>query len=379
MVAEDDRRLLDLIGHTYDAALDSSQWEGLAPRIARTFNSSSTALFILNTRDGSAPSLSTTANYTQQILDDYKAHYWQHDLWVNSAKQIAPARVCTSKDLVADKALERTEFCSDWLSKLDIFYIVGAFFPVSDGEFAIYGTHRPRSLGHYEQNDADAVAAFLPHLQRALQLRRRLAQPEIERSATLEALDRTGTATLVVAGNGRILYANPQAERLLCSGDAIRAVDGRLGTTDRASSQRLAALVGRVTETASGRGSAAGGAMAVSRGDRLPLTVLVAPFRPARNGVGSPVPAAILFIRDPEQSSLSKTALQELFGLTPAEACMATALASGISVEEFVASNRVSLNTARTHLKAVFAKTGTRRQAELVALILQTVSVLAPE
>jgi DNA-binding CsgD family transcriptional regulator len=108
----------------------------------------------------------------------------------------------------------------------------------------------------------------------------------------------------------------------------------------------------------------------------LPLSVLVAPFRPARDGFGAPLPAAILFIHDPEHGGLSQPLLQELFALTPAEAAVAAALACGRTVEAIATDCGISLNTARTHLKRIFAKTGTRRQAEAVALLARSVATL---
>ena len=57
------------------------------------------------------------------------------------------------------------------------------------------------------------------------------------------------------------------------------------------------------------------------------------------------------------------------FGLTAAEAKLAAKLASGSGIEGAAASLGVSRETARTQLKAVFGKTNTRRQAELVALV----------
>jgi DNA-binding CsgD family transcriptional regulator len=101
----------------------------------------------------------------------------------------------------------------------------------------------------------------------------------------------------------------------------------------------------------------------------LPLSVLVAPFRPARDGFGAPLPAAIL-------CGLSQPLLQELFALTPAEAAVAAALACGRTVEAIATDCGISLNTARTHLKRIFAKTGTRRQAEAVALLARSVATL---
>src|SRR5690348_11800972 len=103
---------------------------------------------------------------------------------------------------------------------------------------------------------------------------------------------------------------------------------------------------------------------------------MVAPLRPAKDGFGGSIPAAIVFIRDAEQSTPSIEALRGLFGLTAAEAGVALAIAKGRSLDAIAASHRVSLNTARTHLKNILSKTGTRRQAELVALLLRSVATM---
>jgi len=73
-------------------------------------------------------------------------------------------------------------------------------------------------------------------------------------------------------------------------------------------------------------------------------------------------PRAILFITDPEEAAVvRRESLRQDFGLTPAEA--------GFTREILKADG---LQAARTHLAHVFGKTGTRRQAELVRLILQS-------
>jgi DNA-binding CsgD family transcriptional regulator len=63
--------------------------------------------------------------------------------------------------------------------------------------------------------------------------------------------------------------------------------------------------------------------------------------------------------------------VRELYGLTPAEAAITAALALGRSVEDAAKAKRVSLATLRSHLRSIFAKTGTRRQAELVSIALR--------
>lgn len=77
-----------------------------------------------------------------------------------------------------------------------------------------------------------------------------------------------------------------------------------------------------------------------------------------------------------EADGPSALALRELFGLTAAEARFAVALAEGAAVEEIASRLGISMNTARTHLKAILAKTGTNRQAQLVAVLLRSVATL---
>jgi DNA-binding CsgD family transcriptional regulator len=79
---------------------------------------------------------------------------------------------------------------------------------------------------------------------------------------------------------------------------------------------------------------------------------------------------AVIVLVDPEKGQHPPEALlRSLFGLTPAEARLATLLGGGHSLT--VAAERIGVAkaTARTQLKAIFEKTQARRQAELVALL----------
>ena len=62
--------------------------------------------------------------------------------------------------------------------------------------------------------------------------------------------------------------------------------------------------------------------------------------------------------------------LRAEFGLTKAEARLASYLADGASLASMAQAFDVKLTTIRSQLQQVFAKTGTSRQAELVALLL---------
>ena len=57
--------------------------------------------------------------------------------------------------------------------------------------------------------------------------------------------------------------------------------------------------------------------------------------------------------------------------LTPAELRVAPGISRGESLAEIARTHGISVKTVRTQLKAVFAKTGTHRQAELAAMMLR--------
>ena len=58
--------------------------------------------------------------------------------------------------------------------------------------------------------------------------------------------------------------------------------------------------------------------------------------------------------------------LKEVYGLTPAEVRVALAIADGETINRYADRRGISRNTAVSQLKRAFAKTGVRRQSELV-------------
>ena len=89
------------------------------------------------------------------------------------------------------------------------------------------------------------------------------------------------------------------------------------------------------------------------------------------------MPSVAVFISDPGHAvEPRKQAIASLFGLTPAEAGLSLQLANGLTLDEAAEVLSVSRNTARAHLRAVFAKTGVTRQSGLVRLILSSVAPL---
>jgi DNA-binding CsgD family transcriptional regulator len=362
--------LLELIDDVYAAAVDEGRWMDLAPQIARTFQSTSTTLLM---QYADQPQILSVTKNIEGGMKEYRDYYWQRDIWVQRGDQLG--LVGASKDIVSDSEFQETEFYRDWCRKLGVFYVVGAVFPTGENRLGVLGVHRPRSVGTYEEEDKYLVSKFVPHLQRALRVRDQLAQAAIREHVSLAALDRSETATLLVTADSRIIYANPQADVLLTVGTVIRSRNGLLAATSKNDAERLSALI---RQTSGGTQAATtDGIMSLRRLNQRPLSVLVAPFRMVWSG--HPAAGAIVFVRDPNRSMSAIATLRELFHLTPTEARIAQALANGKTIAEIASAHRATLQTVRKQLKIIFAKTGTNRQAQCIAVILRSVATIARE
>ena len=101
------------------------------------------------------------------------------------------------------------------------------------------------------------------------------------------------------------------------------------------------------------------------------LSVTVSSGKEPAGPCGQTSPVVVVSIRRATPTRLpSVETMQATFDLTPAEAKMAHEVLKGDGVTACARRLGVTTNTARTHLNRVFDKTGTRRQAELVGLLL---------
>src|SRR5207247_10282806 len=140
----------------------------------------------------------------------------------------------------------------------------------------------------------------------------------------------------------------------------------------REETARLRELTQLALVARNAKGSYPGGAIALTRRrSERPLHLLIAPLPRYRAVLPEPRAACIVFVSDPDlHPEPDDELLQRHYGLTATEARVAALLVQGMNVKRVAEEMNVTLNTTRTHLKRVFAKTNTKRQSELVTLVL---------
>jgi DNA-binding CsgD family transcriptional regulator len=213
---------------------------------------------------------------------------------------------------------------------------------------------------------------LLPHLERALELTWQFARERSARHALLDVLDQLPTAIVVVDGEAHPVMVNAAAEGILAMGDGVLVNGKRLLALWPVERARLSQLIAAACAAANGDAAGAGGHLTITRPSGCqPFLVSVSRLpRTYRDLAGRRKRVAAVIIKDPHlapQASIGgRREIAELYELTRAEGRLLGLILDGLGLFEAADRLGVSRNTARTHMKRIYAKTGARRQAELI-------------
>lgn len=187
---------------------------------------------------------------------------------------------------------------------------------------------------------------------------------------------------LVVDGNGRVIHMNEAAEALVSRQHTpLRLKDGHIQAANQPDTHRIQRLIATACSSENGATPEIGGSLlmlAHGKTAATGLAVSIAPLADSRLFEGGHQRRAAIMTNEVAPRNLEdfETGLRELFGLTRAEAKLAISLACGLSLKDSTKSTNLTVKTGRSYLERIFAKTGTRQQSELVA-VLKTVQPLS--
>jgi DNA-binding CsgD family transcriptional regulator len=357
-----------VIASIYDAAVEPNLWNAALERVAHAFSATTSTLLTFGLDTPSATFIASY-NHMPECLDLYARHYVNLDVWNPGIAKLTTGKVATTEDLFPHDELLKTEFYNDFLTDFDVVYGLGGFVERSEGNAVMMGVQRGVRAGDYDREDAHRLELLYQHVRRALVIGRSFDTLTVREAALRETLDRLPTAILIVDRYARALIVNAAARKLIAQRDGLLDEPHglRCGST-------AATAVFRNEVIAASHGVVASGSGIVRlprAGNARQLAARITPLgRLARERLGLGVPAAAVFIDDPDAAPRpTPELLREVFGLSGAEARLVALLASGDTLHSAADQLRVSRETLRTLLRRVFDKTGTRRQSELMALV----------
>lgn len=314
--------------------------------------------------------LSASSNFDAAARRDYATHYHDLNPWFQQAKSMPPPVIVRGEELIDTEALVMTEFGADWCPHVGILYMMGGTYRLPGGLIGGSGVHRTRRQGPFTNDAMHLYQLLMRHFANAVSMMVRLNLQPGQGPVAEKIIEALDIGAILVREDRTVLQANRTAEAVLRRKRWLTVVDGRLRTVHYGSQGILSRQIALSARTAAGSGTDPGAVLRLDPSGADPLAVLVVPFRVAHDVLAGALPTVLVLFRDPESDTAPPPiALKQAYDLSDAESRLVALLVGGNSLTQAARVAGISLNTAKTQLRSVFARTGFSRQTDLVAEI----------
>ena len=327
------------------------------------------ATLIVSRAASVAPSLLVSPQGDPKGIEDYCDHLFR----INPFTDLPEGKVVSQFEHLTERGFKQSAFYRDYLQFEDTSHILG--FDLDTGGF-VTQIRITRTAGGapYGADERGRCERIIPHIRQAMELYQRLENSRSEQRVYSGAVEQFALGAIILDAQHLILRCNPIAEAILAEGDGLVRAGRRLTL---ASARDDAAFRAFLRDTAASAGGAPVFRLERPSGRRA-IGILARPIAAPDYLQATGAPALALYLADPERRMMVDiAALRELFDLTQMEAAIAASLANGLTVQESAIRLGVAHNTARAHLRSIYAKVGVTRQSQLVHLILTSLPDLA--
>ena len=304
----------------------------------------------------------------------YREQFFASDPFV----KLPEGQPVTISEFLPQEEFQASDFNQMFLKPTGVRFILGLDFRTNTDILARFRVSRNENSLDFGVEERALAALLLPHLRQSVEIFARLSRAASERTLYAGTLNQMAVGTIILDGHGKILDKDRIAEQLLKQADGVASVGGMLSLNDRAASVRLHETIRRIAESEKRGERSLVEAIRVERpSGKRDFGLIVKPAPQPRYLDEQHIPGIVVFISDPDRhTAMAPASLEKLFGLTPAEAAFAVLLGDGLTLDEAAAEQSIARNTARAHLRSIFAKTGVSRQTQLVRLIVTSLAQL---
>ena len=360
----DTPNLPQLLAAMYDCAIVPGLWPRVVPLLA-AYLDSQTVFIGARKHTARTPHLSIDFGVHPEVMDTFMTTYVDQP-WVSTLAMAGldePARI---DDLFDIDEFRQTPYYREFHAPYAIGETLVAKLIDDTQRLATVSVTRNKP---YSLEDVERVRELCPHIRRIITIMEMLEQRTAERDSLAEVLNHLASPIIMVDPAQRIVHTNISAQEFLAEGKSLSSVCGVL-TANHPRNQEGLRRVTRAPDLEPKSLALESDEGPVTVATVLPLTSGL------RAGYGKHLSAsAAVFVHNqPSFDGGMATTLAVAFSLTGAEARVLSALLEGLSLAETAARFQISVNTVRWHLKALFGKTNTNRQSDLIRLASTAIS-----
>lgn len=356
------------IGLLEDAATTPDIWPAALDALERLFGAMTAHLF---TWDHAAQRRESSLGAHSFVRTNQDWDYYHR---INPRRKILANKplgyILSCSEHLDAKFVQKDEYFNDYCLPLERRYLMGTNFSSQGQLVTSFAVMRTAGQGPFGRSEKALLRHLLPDLRWALRLDLRLRAVRAQAALGQSLLDALPQAVLAADAAGRIRHANRAAEDLLIAGTTLRQSQGRLTASTPLETSALQAALRRAVEAAPGGEPGPTSSLVVHDFAGAALAVTVTPLDRHAGLPNLPAQRLALVVAVPTQPRRpDPLPLRTAFGFTGAEVELAAALVGGQRLNAIANARGVRMPTVRTQLRALFDKTGTKRQAQLVGLI----------
>jgi DNA-binding CsgD family transcriptional regulator len=369
MQSEED--LSDLIGDIYDAALNAELWSAVLGKVRGFVGGSAAALYSKNATRKTGRLYSLEGDLDRHHRRLYLEKFAKLDPFTTSHYFAEIEQPIAAADVMPYDEFLATRFYREWFRPQGLVDGVTTALDKSSTSVALCTVFRHERDGLVIDETRRRMRLIAPHLRRAVLIGKVIDLKTTEAATFADALDGISAGMFLVDARGQIIHANACGHVLLGESSVLHSAGGKLAANDAGAEQTLHEVF-----LAAGSGDAAVGTkgtavpLVTRDGERYVAHVLPLTSGGRRRAGASYAAVAALFVH---KAALDTPAPPEViartFKLTPSELRVLLAIVEVGGAPEVAETLGIAENTVKFHLKRLFEKTGTRRQADLVKLV----------
>ncbi len=358
----------DLTDRIYEAAFVPDLWADALEAASGVSGSASGSIFVFS--DGSPtrgrisddpPGHGNALETVRSVFDEFlMGDNWKLSPGVMRMYDLQPASFVHVEAFMTADEIER-DVQRTRLRALGIGAHLCSAVAMPSGELVTFVFQRWTRDGAYDQSSVDRLDQIRPHFARAGLISARLGMEQAR--ATVSALEAIGLPAAVMTASGRVLTANVLMEKM--PSVFIATAHGGMALADISAN-----LLFREAIVHNQQDRVVRSIPIPARESQPALVIHLLPLRRAAHEIFSGADILVAATAVSASATVpSPTLLAGLFDLTPAEARLAAALSQGQPLRDAASDLQITVKTGRTYLERIFAKTGTRQQSQLVALL----------
>ena len=351
----------DLVGLIYDCALDKERWPEVLAELCKVTGAGYAEISVHNV-------------VTHQV-DVAAVHNWPPDALAAMAANIASNPIiplglvyeigrpfCGTRDFGIEQ-MRRTLYWQRCLKPFAVHDIIAVPVTRSVPYFANFSVTSTDARGPFSDADIEFMCVVAPHVRRSIEFSGLLSHQRVVEGALAKVVDTVSAGAIILAPDLQVLFANAKAEMALERGTVLRRIDGRL--------QPMQAGLGSLfaNAPATNQGEPPWREVTIDdpdAGQRLTLSCLK--LTQVDRQRGSPM---LLLIKEPAvEMELPISLARSKFKLTNSETMVLAQMMEGRNLAEAAEQLGTARSTVKSHLDAIYAKTGARRRPDLLRVIM---------